>query len=142
MAFPDLTSAEEALCTKIKEGFPALKVDVMPGDLSKWVKTRMRSTRGIALVQFVRFNRIKLDEAREGWTLQFEVTILNKQLTTSGHTGVHDYLQQSITALHRESDVISGIDYTYLVDQGGFTGIADQLWEYAFSVQMVPSLTL
>jgi hypothetical protein len=142
MAFPDLTAAENRLCDKLKDGFPSMKVDTMPGDLMTFVRTKLRNTRGVALVQIVNFKRKKIDESREGWELTYEVTILNKQLTDSGHQGVHTYIQQSIDALHRDSTVVSGVDYTFMVDQGGFTGFVDKLWEYAFTVRMVPSLTL
>jgi hypothetical protein len=142
MAFPDLTAAEERLCDKLKEGFPSLKIDTMPGDLQKFVSNKLKSTRGVALVQFVNFRRTRIDESRDGWDLTFEVTILNKQLTNKGHQGVHSYIEQSINALHRDSTSVSNTDYTFLIDQGGFTGVLGQIWEYAFTVKMVPSLTL
>ena len=142
MSFPDLTAAERALVEKLHDGFPSLKVNSMPGNLEKWIKTKMKSTRGVALVQFVAFQRRTIGEAAEGWVLTYEVTILNKQLTASGHQGVHGYLEQSISALHGDCTEISSVDYTFQVDKGGFTGIIDQLWEYAFTVQMVPSLTI
>lgn len=142
MAFPDLTQAEEQLCKKLADGFPGMKVQPIPGDLLKFVKTKLKTTKGIALVQYTSAKRVKIDEAREGWELSFEVTILNKQLTAKGHQGAYGYVEQSINAIHRDEIMISGVDYTFFVDRSGFTGVVDKLWEYAFNVRFVPSLTI
>lgn len=143
MSLPDLTQAESKLCVSLKTAQPNLKIDAMPSDLGTYMKTKMKQARGVALVQFITFSRKSLDESREGFLLLFEVTVLNKSLRhEKGHHGVNEYLTALINALHRDTTTVSGIEYTYLIDKGGFTGMVDAIWEYTFTVEMVPSLLL